>query len=250
MQFGWKFCLLTFLAAGIGCRSYYDSSGMNGRLTTLDTTIAVDSSLVLIIEPYKSVIDIEMNEIISYSEIAITKNQPEGLLGNFVSDLVLYMCNTYYAPQGTQYDVVLLNNGGLRAALPKGLIRVGDVYSLMPFENETIILTLTGENFLAMVQYIIQSGGTPFAGMRISSRQLILDSLTINGEAFDQTKNYTVITSDYLATGGDKMSFFMNPVESKSLSVLIRDLIIQFLKEQNKTGIPIHPELDGRIVYE
>jgi 2',3'-cyclic-nucleotide 2'-phosphodiesterase (5'-nucleotidase family) len=243
-------CCLSIWINHYGCRTYYSTNSAKGELMPLDSLMAVDSSALAIIEPYKRDIDIEMNEIISYSEIDITKNQPEGLLNNFISDLVLHMCNKYYCGDSASCDVVILNNGGLRAALPKGLITVGDVYRLMPFENEAVVLTISSENFLEMVNYIIQAGGVPFAGMRIKTKQLQLTELTVNGEQFDENRTYTVITSDYLAAGGDKMQFFNNPLEQRFLSVLIRDLIINYLKEQNTLGNSIHPTLDGRIVYE
>ncbi len=250
VHFSWKFCLFTFLfAALLACKTYYSPVENKGMLTTLDSTMASDPAALDIIEPYKKAIDIEMNEIICFSEVAITKNQPEGLLNNFVSDLVLYMVNTYYN-ENEPYDVAIFNNGGLRAALPKGLIRVEDVYKLMPFENEIVVLTITSEAFLSMISYIINSGGVPFAGMRIVSKQLKLESLTINSIPFDESRNYTVVTSDYLAAGGDKMAFFQNPVEYRSISVLMRDLIIDYLREQNAEGNSLHPTLDGRIVYE
>lgn len=250
VHFSWKICLILALLSGNACHTYYSNVSVNGALSVLDSTIVDDSSALLIIEPYKSSIDLEMNEIISYSDIAITKNQPEGLLNNFVSDLVLYMCNKYHNDSDDQYDVSVLNNGGLRASLPQGLITVGDVYRLMPFENETVVLTLTGSNFLEMVNYIIVNGGVPFSGMRITSKQLALESLSINNHPFDKNKQYTVVTSDYLALGGDKMTFFNNPVEILHLKVLIRDLIIDYLKEMNHLGVSVHPKLDGRIVYE
>ena len=59
-----------------------------------------------------------------------------------------------------------------------------------------------------------------------------------------------MVTSDYLAMGGDKMEFFNKPVDLKYLDVLIRDLIIDYLKEQTQAGNSINPQLDGRIVYE
>ncbi len=216
----------------------------------LDSTLTQDSSSLAVIAPYKNSLDIEMNEIIAYSDIDITKNQPEGLLNNFISDLLLYMCNTKYALNNAQYDVAILNNGGLRSAIPRGLVTIGDIYNLMPFENSVVVITISAESFVEMVKYIISTGGIPFAGMRIVSRQQKLESLTINGQQVDMTRKYTVVTSDYLAQGGDKMSFFNNPVEVKNLSISVRDLIIEYLREQNNKGISLHPELDGRIRYE
>lgn len=234
----------------LACKTRFESSQLSGNAMVLDSTMAYDSACLAIIAPYKEAIEIEMNEIISFSEIAITKNQPEGLLNNFISDLILYMCNTYYSSADGTYDVVVLNNGGLRSALPKGLITVGDVYRLMPFENEVVILTISSDKFLELVQFIINVGGVPFAGMQITSKQLQLDTLIVGGVPYDKNRNYTVITSDYLAYGGDDMSFFQNPIKSVTIHAKVRDLIINYLREQNSKGIILHPELDGRIVYE
>lgn len=250
VRFCWTLCLLSVMIYGSSCRAKYTNVSVGGTLTTLDSTFYQDSTALALIEPYKNILDIEMNEIIAYSDIDITKNQPEGLLNNFICDLLLYMCNTYYADNNVKYDVAIFNNGGLRSAIPKGLVTVGDVYRLMPFENEAVIITISADEFLEMVNYIISTGGIPFSGMRIVSRQKILDTLTVNGLTFDESRNYRVVTSDYLALGGDKMAFFNNPVEYKSLSVMIRDLIIEYLREQNKLGVSLHPELDGRIRYE
>lgn len=250
VHYSWKFCLIILLVITVSCRTNYSKQTPSGTLTVLDSTFVQDSAALAIITPYKSSIDIEMNEIISFAEIDITKNQPEGLLNNFVSDLALYMCNTYYSDNSQRYDVAVFNNGGLRAGISRGLVKVGDVYRLMPFENETVIVTLSGERFRDMVDYIISTGGVPFSGMRIVSRQQKIESLTINGQPFDINRNYSVITSDYLAYGGDKMTFFSDPVSLQPLSVLIRDLIIDYMREQNRLGISLHPQLDGRITYE
>jgi 2',3'-cyclic-nucleotide 2'-phosphodiesterase (5'-nucleotidase family) len=240
------FMLVLFFA----CKTQYSSVQREGHLIVLDSSFHGDSVVLSIIEPYKSILDVEMNEIIAYSEIAITKSQPEGALNNFVSDLVLEVCNRDYIDGEERYDVAIFNNGGLRAALPKGLITVEDVYKLMPFENEAVVLTLAPDKFIELVEYIIRSGGVPMAGMRILVREQKLAELTINGEAFDSTRNYRVVTSDYLAFGGDRMEFFQNPIEMKSLSVLIRDMIIEYLREQNVLGNKLHPKVDGRMQYE
>jgi len=250
VHFGWKFCLIFALIAGNACRTYYAPTDRSAGLAVLDSAIVADSAALMMIAPYKSAIDLEMKEILVYSEIAITKNQPEGLLNNFVSDLILYMCNTYYNEGSSAYDVAVFNNGGLRAALPRGIVTVEDVYKLMPFENEIVVLTLAAEDFYQMVQYIVNSGGVPFSGMHIKTREMKIEMLTINGIPFSDTRNYTVVTSDYLASGGDKMYFFQNPLEKIETSVLMRDMIIDYLREQNKNDLTLHPKLDGRIVYE
>ncbi len=245
-----KYFVFLLLLFTWGCRSYHSVSALSGNLVVSDSTVAIDSSLVIILEPYKSVINIEMNEIIGYSETAIIKNLPEGPLGNFVCDALLYMCNKYYSENEEKFDVSLFNNGGLREALPKGVITVGDVYRTLPFENKVVIITLTGEVFLKLVNYIIKSGGVPFSGMRIVANQLNLETLTIGASPFDAENVYRVITSDFLVYSDREKEFFSNYIDIKELDVKIRDIIIDYLREQTRDGNNIHPKIDGRLLYE
>ena len=60
-------------------------------------------------------------------------SSPESLLGNFVTDLCLRQYSNIA-------DICVMNNGGLRSNLTKGEITRGDIYTLMPFENELVIL--------------------------------------------------------------------------------------------------------------
>ena len=48
-----------------------------------------DSLITSIINPYKIGIDSVMNEVLCISEIEMTKGNPESVLGNFVTDLIL-----------------------------------------------------------------------------------------------------------------------------------------------------------------
>ena len=49
----------------------------------------------------------------------------------------------------TQADLVMLNQKGLRASLPQGEVKVGDVYNVFPFDNHLVTLDLTAEQALA-----------------------------------------------------------------------------------------------------
>jgi len=59
-------------------------------------------------------------------------------------------------------------------------------------------------------------------------------NILINGKAIDNNKVYYVVTSDYLSNGGDNMLFFKKGVEKYDLDYKLRNIIIDFFKE-NKT---------------
>ena len=67
-----------------------------------------------------------------------------------------------------------MNNGGLRTTLAKGKITRGDIYKVMPFENELVILELNKTDFIGLLHYITASGGEPFSGINPLGKNLKL----------------------------------------------------------------------------
>src|SRR5947209_3353604 len=59
------------------------------------TSAKVDSVSYKIIQPYKEKLDKAMNEIVSFSDVQLTKDQPEGNLGDFVADCLLKKSKDY-----------------------------------------------------------------------------------------------------------------------------------------------------------
>ena len=183
--------------------------------TSFDVSAESDSASLSIIAPYKAGIDSIMNEVLCISKIDMTKGKPESLLGNFVTDL----CLQQYSDIA---DICVMNNGGLRSSLTKGKITRGDIYTLMPFENKLVILELDKKSYLELLQYIIKRGGEPFSGIKIR----VDENGTILNQSLDLSNNKVkVLTSDYLANGGDKMSFF-NEKKQELVGIKVRDAII------------------------
>jgi len=137
-----------------------------------------------------------------------------------------------------------MNTGGLRSPLPKGEITRGKIYELMPFDNELVILELNAEDFNGLLNYIVSREGEPFSGLSIqmNSQKQLLSYKLKNSINFSNGKKIRVITSDYLANGGDKMWFFKDKIQTK-VGIKLRDAIIHYCKE-NKT---ITSEIDGRL---
>jgi 2',3'-cyclic-nucleotide 2'-phosphodiesterase (5'-nucleotidase family) len=210
-------------------------------------TNTIDSTAWYTIQPYKQKMDATMNEVIGKTEGALTKDQPEGNLGNFVCDCLYKSCKKYIGKDSLLLNGVLLNNGGLRTSLPKGNITVGTIFELMPFDNELVFVELSGEKTQEMMDYLATKGGMPVAGIRKQIENTKAKNVTINGVPFDTKNHYYFISSDYLANGGDKMDFFKNPVKIVYLKKLIRDVIIDYCKNETENGHTLSAQTDGRI---
>jgi 2',3'-cyclic-nucleotide 2'-phosphodiesterase (5'-nucleotidase family) len=208
---------------------------------------AVDSSVYKNIIPYKHQLEKEMNQVIAHSEAAFMKADVESTLGNFVSDAVMFETKKILGKDSAMAAVVILNKGGLRNALPKGDITIGNIFELMPFENELVLLTLDGHHFKGMLDKIAEKGGLPEAGITMGIAGGKPTKVLVGGQPLDSTKTYGVVTSDYLANGGDNYTFFLNPAQRQSLNKKLRDVLIDYCKDQTATGKILKPYLDGRI---
>jgi 2',3'-cyclic-nucleotide 2'-phosphodiesterase (5'-nucleotidase family) len=145
-------------------------------------------------------------------------------------------------------DFLFLNHGGLRASLPRGKITIGNVYEVMPFENELVVLTMNGTDADSVLQHIASMGGAPVSGVRFSIDGKRAKDITVNGTALSATKVYHVATSDYLANGGDGFSVLKKFTERKILSLKVRDALLLDLKNSGMTGDSIIIQKDGRLV--
>ena len=206
-----------------------------------------DPVMIALIDPYKSKLDKDMNAVLAQCKLDMFKSTPEGVLGNFVADLTLAKTNQYCQEMGLPpADVCLLNNGGLRTTLPKGPVYKKRIFELMPFENEMVVLTISGENMQGLFDFLARINGMPISGMTLVIDNGKPKKMTIGGEPFDKSREYRVATSDYLAEGGDKMRFFLDPIKRENLTHKLRDAIIEFITEEGDKGNPITAKIDGR----
>lgn len=221
----------------IACSPSYNLQSYNDEL--IEVQSPVDSTVLAIITPYQNGIESQMNEVLCISKIEMKKGKPESLLGNFVTDL----CLNYADAQ-----ICVMNTGGLRSTLQKGNITRGDIYTLMPFENELVVLELDIESFKGLVDYITKRGGEPFSGMTLKASSIGYDIEEVSGMEgffdFNKGDKIRVLTSDYLANGGDKMWFFKDKEQIK-VGIKLRDAIIDHCSKSDT----ISSKLDNRLIF-
>lgn len=233
------------------CRPYYSIQNIESREYVLSDSINnnVDSAVYTYILPYKNNLESEMKVVLATSQSSMEKGNPESKLGNFVADACLKEITEKLGSTSTNKpDFAFFNNGGLRRPLPKGDITRGDVFELMPFENELVILTMNGNSVNKIFNFIASKGGAPVAGVRFLIKEKEAINVSINNFPMDTAQIYHVLTSDYLANGGDSYSMLVNVPQIKT-NFKVRDAIINYLTTADKKGEVINVNLDGRISY-
>lgn len=202
------------------------------------------------IAPYRAIMEKEINTVLSYTPTTISRKDGilESSLGNLMADMCYQQANPiFYARTGKTIDFALFNNGGLRSDIQQGNITVGHAFELMPFENTLLVVEMTGDKIIEIVQFLIAENKAHPVSKQFNLLIKKNDyQLNINNLPFDKNKTYHVLTSDYLQGGGDNMNFFKNPIQITDLDYKVRNAIIDyFLKTKH-----IQTQLEGRIKIE
>ena len=241
--------LLIAVLSIAACSSGYKLVKANRAEYAISKAVAADSAIIRTYLPYKAQMDAEMNQVIGHSEVQMPKVDtiPESLLGNFFADATLQQARKY----DPSLDFAMPSTkGGIRVALPKGNITLSNIFELMPFENELIAFTLSGTEVQNLLNFIAATNGQPVSGLRMKIRNKKPEEVLINGKAFDPAKPYRVLTSDYIASGGDNARGFKNPLDKKVLGLKVRDALIGYVKDIEAAGKTINAKLDGRIIKD
>jgi 2',3'-cyclic-nucleotide 2'-phosphodiesterase (5'-nucleotidase family) len=244
------FYIVFFISLLAACNHPTRLVKVEKQTLVLDNSAPIDSITELTIAPYRNELSKVMDQVLGVSDTPMVKGNPESLLGNFVADLVLHKAGAFYKPaDGIPISICLLNNGGLRTSLPKGPITRGKVYELMPFENTLVVLTLSGQKTLELFSFLAKVEGMPVSGATLGIKNKTPVVTLIQGKLVDLNATYKVVTSDYLAAGGDKMEFFNNPINSEPLNYKVRDAIIDYILDCSAAGKKLNSTLDNRIYY-
>ena len=198
-----------------------------------------------IIAPYKQNLDAKMNEVIGYTD-GLSKKRTESTLGNWVADVIESKSANL---TDKKIDFAIQNHGGLRLnSVAKGSITLGKVYEIMPFENFIVILEANGQSTLKFLNRMAEYGGWPISK---SVKYIIKDnkatSIFIKGEPFNINRTYIIALPDYIANGGDKC-FFLKDQPRETTGVLIRDILIEDIKDANENGKSIKAKIEGRVI--
>ena len=128
----------------------------------------------------------------------------ESALGNLFVDLM--------RAQVPGADAALANGGSLRMPLDAGPLSYGALYDTMPFDNRLVTIELTGKELRTVLEThlahdahgIVSIAGVVAQG-RCEHGQLRLKLRRSSGGAIDDRARLSIVTSDYLATGGDRL---------------------------------------------
>ncbi len=162
-------------------------------------------------------------------------------------------------------DVAITNGGGLRADIPAGPLTYGRLYEAYPFDNHFARVQLTGKQLRAIVVENLQKNGGILSLGGVRARAAckagkIQVELTRApgpgkraGKLVSDADHLEIVTSDFLATGGDK-TFAALPAGAIEIidAPLIRDAIGAALGRRGGTlrGRDFYDAKQPRLVFD
>ncbi|KMW59768.1 5'-nucleotidase [Candidatus Rhodobacter oscarellae] len=170
-------------------------------------------------------------------------------MGNLVAEAMLDRVKD----QGAQ--IAIQNGGGLRASIDGGEVTMGEVLTVLPFQNTLSTFEVTGqmvidalENGVSQVEEV--KGRFPqVAGMSfkwdpsVAPGEGRIVEVMVGGAPIDPAATYLAVSNNYVRSGGDGYKMFRDAKNAYDYGPDLADVLAEYMA---KTG-PIAPMTDGRI---
>ncbi len=229
-----------------------------GDTIVLDGSVAEDPAIKARVAEMADPIE-EMKQRVVASAAAVIEGDrgvcrvQECQMGNLVADAMLDRVKS----QGVTISIA--NAGGLRASIDSGEVTMGEVLTVLPFQNTLSTFEVTGqtiidalENGVSQVEEV--KGRFPqVAGMKFSwdikvaaGEGRISDVMVATDDGFapiDPAAMYGVVSNNYVRGGGDGYKMFRDAKNAYDYGPDLADVLAEYMA---KSGA-YEPYLDGRI---
>ncbi len=229
-----------------------------GEPILLDKTVTPDPALTARIKEMAAPIEELRAKVVAETTAPVdgsreTCRLQECQMGNLVTDAMLDRV------KGQGVTIAIQNGGGLRASIDQGPVTMGEVLTVLPFQNTLSTFQTTGAVIVKALengvsQYEEGAGRFPqVAGLKYSfdpaapvdariSEVMVKDG--DNWAPIDAAATYGVVTNNYVRTGGDGYKIF--DAEGKKAYDFGPDLADVTADYLAKLG-PYTPVIEGRI---
>ena len=231
-----------------------------GEPLIMDAAVAEDQpTLDRIAELAKPLEEIR-NKVVAETAAAIdgsreTCRAVECPMGNLIAEAML----DRVAGQGV--NIAVQNGGGVRASIDAGPVTMGEVLTVLPFQNTLSTFEVTGATVVAALENgvsQVEEGAGRFlqvAGLKYTfdpkapAGSRVSDVMVGAGDTWapiDPAATYKVVSNNYVRTGGDGFSMFVDAANAYDFGPDLADVTAEYMA---KTG-PYTPMTDGRITVK
>jgi len=203
--------------------------------------VAPNPEVSRVVDSLEATIGSEMDRVIAELISPWIRNSDgESNLGNWFCDAI----RDYF-----QTDIAFHNSGGIRKGMNAGLVRVRDIWEISPFDNTVVVLQVTGDQLLSLLDWRIRHPRDllQISGLRLTydTKEQLLVSATVNGRQIEPKNVYSIATNNYV-TANLKRFFGLDRSEVKiwDSGLICRDVLVKAAEQQKR----IDSKVDGRLV--
>ena len=206
------------------------SPSQKAEVIPISAAIAEDAEIQKVIAPFAAEIKASFDLPLVQAPQGLYRGRrgEENLLGYWVSDV---MQKAAEGAIGSPVRFAITNAGGLRSNLRQGQLTVADIFELMPFENELLVIELTGAEVIQVVkESIVRRGGEPCSGVKAvvgGSPEAATFGITwADGSPIDLEATVKVATTDYLYGGGDSIPALRKGRKPFTTGLTLRQILL------------------------
>ena len=190
--------------------------------------LKVDETVKSMVAGYKESLSEILDEKVTDLEIDLGNDKYDGLtpLGIVVAETMRKLAEA---------DIAITNGGGIRAPLSKGVLTIGDLYTILPFDNTLYTMELKGSDIVKALEHGIMPGNMgwgQFSGIKVwydetaEAGSRVTSVRFMDGTPLDMETYYKVVVNDFMASGGDGYDF-SNARNMYDTNIVMRDGIIE-----------------------
>lgn len=201
------------------------------RIEYMAEKIEPDQKLLEILRPYKDSTGKLFKKTIVRVDSAMnfnTENKKYNLK-SIISNSMLWNSRDY------KTDFSLVNQGCIRNTLDQGAVTLEKIYSVLPFNNTLYVVHLSGVELRKMLEIAFnqseKKGASPLFSDNVQFEIVNgdLTNFTIDGREINEHKTYKIVTTSYIANGGDNY-LIPHKKENVDLSIYQRDVLSMYLQ--------------------
>lgn len=215
-------------------------------VTTYHDGIQPDPEIKAMIDKYEAKVAPIINQVIGTSAVPLSNDNAytqEIALGDLIADSMSWSMKT---------DFAFMNPGGIRAGIERGQVTWGNLYTVQPFNNDLVKMTLTGAKVRELLEQQWSSKGQKtlqISGLKYtwdSTKPIgskVVDIFLPNGSKLDPNATYTVTVNNFMAAGGDGYTALLAGTNKETGPVDI-DAMVNYVKQLPQ---PFSYAVGGRI---
>ena len=191
-----------------------------------------------------------LKEVVGHSARSMEnlRTEPDLPLGNLVADALRAKGSEYF---GKPIDFAVINYGGIRIPMPEGAVILDDMEAMFPFKNYMCYAAVRGKNLQRLLEQLAKTQAfQAVSGCRVKVKAHELVEAEVGGAPIDPNKLYNVATIDFLLSGGDQIAIGALAEDVVLSPVLVREVMLDYVRGLEAEGKIIDVQKDGRVVME